>query len=165
MGGLDPAKIFLLLVIALVVVGPERLPGAARQLGGAWRELNQLAPEVRRGGSGPCARPRPAEHTDQPEQGCHGLHLRTRLGDGGVHLDRGRRGHVRPSTRSPRGAALGPEGAKPTTASRAGSPCSEDRDPLLRPVDRRRCRRGHLWAGSRPTHARLTRCSCSTSRA
>lgn len=42
MGGLDPAKIFILLVIALVVVGPERLPGAARQLGGAWRELNRL---------------------------------------------------------------------------------------------------------------------------
>ena len=42
MGGLDPAKIFLLLVIALIVVGPERLPGAARQLGGAWRELNKL---------------------------------------------------------------------------------------------------------------------------
>jgi len=41
-GGLDPAKIFLLLVIALIVVGPERLPGAARQLGGAWRELNRL---------------------------------------------------------------------------------------------------------------------------
>ncbi|MGD1012420.1 MAG: twin-arginine translocase TatA/TatE family subunit [Acidimicrobiales bacterium] len=42
MGGLDPAKIFLILVIALIVVGPERLPGAARQLGGAWRELNRL---------------------------------------------------------------------------------------------------------------------------
>ena len=42
MGGLDPAKIFLLLVIALVVVGPERLPGAARQLGGMWRELNRM---------------------------------------------------------------------------------------------------------------------------
>jgi Sec-independent protein translocase protein TatA len=41
-GGLDPAKIFLLLVIALIVVGPERLPGAARQLGGDWRELNRL---------------------------------------------------------------------------------------------------------------------------
>jgi Sec-independent protein translocase protein TatA len=41
-GGLDPAKIFILLVIALIVVGPERLPGAARQLGGAWRELNRL---------------------------------------------------------------------------------------------------------------------------
>ena len=42
MGGLDPAKIFLILVIALIVVGPERLPGVARQLGGMWRELNRL---------------------------------------------------------------------------------------------------------------------------
>jgi Sec-independent protein translocase protein TatA len=41
-GGLDPAKIFLILVIALIVVGPERLPGLARQLGGMWRELNRL---------------------------------------------------------------------------------------------------------------------------
>lgn len=42
MGGLDPTKIFLILVVALVVLGPERLPGAARQLGGMWRELNRL---------------------------------------------------------------------------------------------------------------------------
>jgi Sec-independent protein translocase protein TatA len=41
-GGLDPAKIFLILVIALIVVGPERLPGLARQLGGMWRELNRM---------------------------------------------------------------------------------------------------------------------------
>jgi sec-independent protein translocase protein TatB len=41
-GGLDPAKIFLIVVIALIVVGPERLPGVARQLGGMWRELNRL---------------------------------------------------------------------------------------------------------------------------
>jgi Sec-independent protein translocase protein TatA len=41
-GGLDPAKILVVLVIALIVLGPERLPSAARQLGGAWRELNRL---------------------------------------------------------------------------------------------------------------------------
>jgi len=41
-GGLDPAKILMILVIALIVLGPERLPTAARQLGGAWRELNRL---------------------------------------------------------------------------------------------------------------------------
>jgi len=41
-GGLDPTKIFLILVIALIVVGPQRLPSVARQLGGAWRELNRL---------------------------------------------------------------------------------------------------------------------------
>ena len=42
MGGLDPAKILVILIIALIVLGPERLPTAARQLGGAWRELNRL---------------------------------------------------------------------------------------------------------------------------
>ncbi len=42
MGGLDPAKILVILIIALIVLGPDRLPTAARQLGGAWRELNRL---------------------------------------------------------------------------------------------------------------------------
>ena len=46
MGGLDPSKIFLILVIVLIVVGPERLPGAARQLGGMWRELNRVREKV-----------------------------------------------------------------------------------------------------------------------
>jgi sec-independent protein translocase protein TatB len=45
-GGLDPSKIFLILVIVLIVVGPERLPGAARQLGGMWRELNRMREKV-----------------------------------------------------------------------------------------------------------------------
>ncbi|MGH9304621.1 MAG: twin-arginine translocase TatA/TatE family subunit [Acidimicrobiales bacterium] len=42
MGGLDPAKILMILLVALVVLGPERLPRAARQLGSAWRELTRL---------------------------------------------------------------------------------------------------------------------------
>ena len=42
MGGLDPAKILVILIIVLIVLGPDRLPTAARQLGGAWRELNRL---------------------------------------------------------------------------------------------------------------------------
>lgn len=46
MGGLDPAKILLILVVALVVLGPERLPRAARQLGAAWRELTHLRERV-----------------------------------------------------------------------------------------------------------------------
>ncbi|MFZ2057464.1 MAG: twin-arginine translocase TatA/TatE family subunit [Acidimicrobiales bacterium] len=46
MGGLDPSKIFLILVIVLIIVGPERLPGAARQLGGMWRELNRMREKV-----------------------------------------------------------------------------------------------------------------------
>lgn len=36
----------VILVIALVVLGPERLPRAARQLGAAWRELTRLRDQV-----------------------------------------------------------------------------------------------------------------------
>ena len=42
MGGLDPAKILMVLLVAIIVLGPERLPKAARQLGAAWRELSRL---------------------------------------------------------------------------------------------------------------------------
>lgn len=41
-GALDPAKILMILVIALIVLGPDRLPKAARQLGSYWRTLIQL---------------------------------------------------------------------------------------------------------------------------
>lgn len=46
LGSLDPAKVLVILVIALVVLGPERLPRAARQLGTAWRELTRLRDQV-----------------------------------------------------------------------------------------------------------------------
>lgn len=46
LGSLDPAKILVILVIALVVLGPERLPRAARQLGAAWRELTRVRDQV-----------------------------------------------------------------------------------------------------------------------
>lgn len=46
LGSLDPAKLLVLLVIALVVLGPERLPKAARQLGAAWRELSRIRQQV-----------------------------------------------------------------------------------------------------------------------
>ena len=42
MGGLDPAKILMVLLVAIIVLGPERLPKAARQLGAAWRELTRM---------------------------------------------------------------------------------------------------------------------------
>jgi hypothetical protein len=42
MGGLDPAKILMILLVAVMVLGPERLPKAARQLGAAWRELTRV---------------------------------------------------------------------------------------------------------------------------
>ena len=43
---LDPAKLFVILVVAFLVLGPERLPRVARQLGGAWRELTRIRTEV-----------------------------------------------------------------------------------------------------------------------
>ncbi|MGH9296617.1 MAG: Sec-independent protein translocase subunit TatA/TatB [Acidimicrobiales bacterium] len=46
MGGFDPAKIIVVLMVALVVLGPERLPRAARQLGAAWRELTKIRERV-----------------------------------------------------------------------------------------------------------------------
>lgn len=46
LGSLDPAKLLVVLVFALVVLGPERLPRAARQLGAAWRELTRIRQQV-----------------------------------------------------------------------------------------------------------------------
>ncbi len=42
MGGLDPAKILMILLVAVIVVGPEKLPRVARQIGGFWRELAKM---------------------------------------------------------------------------------------------------------------------------
>lgn len=47
LGSLDPAKILVVLVIALIVLGPERLPRAARQVGTFWRELTRIREQVR----------------------------------------------------------------------------------------------------------------------
>jgi hypothetical protein len=41
-GGLDPAKLLVILVLALILLGPERLPRAARQIGSFWRDLAKL---------------------------------------------------------------------------------------------------------------------------
>jgi Sec-independent protein translocase protein TatA len=45
-GSLDPAKILMILVVILIVLGPERLPKAARQLGAAWHEITRIRQEV-----------------------------------------------------------------------------------------------------------------------
>jgi sec-independent protein translocase protein TatB len=44
---LDPAKLLVILVIALVVLGPERLPGVARQLAAVLKEVNRIRDQVR----------------------------------------------------------------------------------------------------------------------
>jgi Sec-independent protein translocase protein TatA len=39
---LSPAKVIIILVVALAVLGPEALPRAARQIGGLWADLKRL---------------------------------------------------------------------------------------------------------------------------
>ncbi|HVC70523.1 MAG TPA: twin-arginine translocase TatA/TatE family subunit [Acidimicrobiales bacterium] len=39
---LSPAKLLVLLVIALIVLGPEKLPHVARQLGAAWGDFRRF---------------------------------------------------------------------------------------------------------------------------
>ena len=34
---LDPAKLLVIAVVAIILLGPDRLPNLARQVGGAWR--------------------------------------------------------------------------------------------------------------------------------
>lgn len=43
---LDPAKLVVILLVALVVLGPERLPRAARQAGAMWHELTRIRDQV-----------------------------------------------------------------------------------------------------------------------
>ena len=43
---LGPAEILVVLVIALVVFGPKRLPEVGRQVGGALRELRKVQDSV-----------------------------------------------------------------------------------------------------------------------
>jgi sec-independent protein translocase protein TatB len=39
---LDPAKLLIIAVVAIILLGPERLPQVARQVGAAWRALNDF---------------------------------------------------------------------------------------------------------------------------
>lgn len=43
MGSIGPAEILLVLVVALVVLGPKRLPDAARSMGKAFAEMRRFA--------------------------------------------------------------------------------------------------------------------------
>jgi Tat protein translocase TatB subunit len=44
---LGPEKIILILVVALIVFGPQRLPDLARQVGNMMHELRKLQDQVR----------------------------------------------------------------------------------------------------------------------
>jgi len=43
---LSPAKLLVIVVVALIVLGPEKLPQVARQLGAAWHDLRQWRSRV-----------------------------------------------------------------------------------------------------------------------
>ena len=38
---LDPAKLLVIAVVAIILLGPDRLPHVARQVGGFWRTFNE----------------------------------------------------------------------------------------------------------------------------
>lgn len=43
---LDPAKLLIISVVAVVLLGPEKLPQVARQMGAAWRTFNEFRHRV-----------------------------------------------------------------------------------------------------------------------
>ncbi len=42
MFNLDPGKLLVIAVVAIILLGPDRLPQVARQVGGAWRSFNDF---------------------------------------------------------------------------------------------------------------------------
>jgi sec-independent protein translocase protein TatB len=39
---LDPGKLLIIAVVAVILLGPDKLPQVARQIGGAWRSFNDF---------------------------------------------------------------------------------------------------------------------------
>jgi sec-independent protein translocase protein TatB len=39
---LDPAKLLIIAVVAVILLGPDKLPQVARQAGAAWRSFNDF---------------------------------------------------------------------------------------------------------------------------
>ena len=75
MGNIGLSEIMVVLVVALIVLGPNRLPGAARQLGKALQEFRRVTTdfqtEVRDAFSDPVAYPPPpTDATGTPPQGA-----------------------------------------------------------------------------------------------
>src|SRR5580704_9071887 len=42
MFNLDPGKLIVIAVVAIILLGPDKLPQFARQVGGAWRAFNDF---------------------------------------------------------------------------------------------------------------------------
>ncbi len=46
MFNLDPGKLLVIAVVAIILLGPDRLPQVARQVGGAWKSFNEFRHRV-----------------------------------------------------------------------------------------------------------------------
>ena len=47
---LNPEKLLVVLIVALILLGPDKLPRLARQLGAGWRQLKEFQMRVEREG-------------------------------------------------------------------------------------------------------------------
>ena len=45
---LNPEKLLVVLIVALILLGPDKLPRLARQLGAGWRQLKEFQQRVER---------------------------------------------------------------------------------------------------------------------
>ena len=43
---LNPEKLFIVLIVALVLLGPDKLPRVARQMGAAWAKLREFQQRI-----------------------------------------------------------------------------------------------------------------------
>ena len=165
MGGLDPAKVFLLLVIALIVIGPERLPGAARQLGGAWRELNRLrqkfdeevralVPDLDLPNIPTSPTKAVTGYLSRLVSGTGTSAATSAVGDAAAETVDTFDGSYRPR------GGVGRERGGRGRGLRASSRCSGTKRASDRPAGPRLCRPGRRWAPSRRTPAVPTPCSC-----
>ena len=100
---LDPGKLLVIAVVAIILLGPDRLPQVARQVGGAWRSFNEFRHRMEIRGAQHHARPalRPRRSPGWPARPrrcsttSRTCRRTTRSGDGGRL--RQRRRHGRPA--------------------------------------------------------------------
>jgi TatA/E family protein of Tat protein translocase len=68
-GAFSPVHWLIIAVVALVVLGPERFPDAARKVGRAWREFQDAGSSIADHQLHPTADPGPTDSdTDDPDQ-------------------------------------------------------------------------------------------------
>ena len=121
---LSPAKLLVILVVALIVLGPDKLPKVAKQIGGLWGDFRKFRERLESDVRGTLPRPPSTETITQAVRSP--LSFLDNLADShtaenGDHIRRGQR--LR------------------TTLTWKETPCSHPRAPTGRPAPCRRSRR------------------------